>query len=174
MQSILKLAALLFMALFVALAAIHGHQGHSSRMSRSWPEHVLARSPRPASLQDQQSMSLMSWLFDSQHSHFMAAEAPVSTCFNASALSPAEAAALQPSTCDVLALNAGPGNYNRVRFCTHFVHASCPHSRVIRCVPVLWSSFGCEVVCQKYLLSCAWKARMHVSKTESTCAPHGD
>ena len=128
MQSIFKLAVLLTLALLVVLAAIYGHQGQDSKHSRSWTEHVTAPSPKPAflqALQGKHSMSLTSWLFQKQHSQVQGAHAPAfSLSINASALSPASRTA-QAATCDVLALNGGPGYYNRVRFSHSIVmHAS--------------------------------------------------
>ena len=118
MQTILKVTGLLSVAVLVALAANHKHQGHGCEQISSWLQHVSAPAPKPASLwavQGKQSVSLTSWLFRSQHSQVQGAHAPMfSMDINASALGPASVTA-QAATCDVLGLNGGPGNYNRVR-----------------------------------------------------------
>ena len=127
MHSILKIACFLTVAILFVLAVNHTRQGHDIEQSSVWSQQVLAPAPKPASLwalQGKRSMLLTSWLFRSQHRQVQGAHAPMfSMNIKASALDPASVTA-QAATCDVLGLNGGPGNYNRVRLsCSVLVHA---------------------------------------------------
>ena len=121
LKHILKLAPFAIVALFIVLAASCGLQSHGCTRWPCWSQRVPAFSPMPAFLHDKQRTSMMSWLFQSQHSQLQAAHAPAfSASINASAMRKTSSPAVQaqPATCDVLALNGGPGSYNRVRLPT--------------------------------------------------------